>query len=737
MLRNMKVGTQLVGSFAVVLGLIVALGLFNWERLSKMGTALSGLDQAVAVTVDISHVAREINEAGLALMQYTLSADPADAQRVQREMREARTASAAMAEQGIQSAAALTTLKDRHIVELEAFLSSSARRNELRRQLNDLGIEHRRAIGQLVVMFEERGLDTAAYSGALRASDSFLVTRVRVDRFVDGMPLSELDTATAPFEATLENLSEIPSSLLLAPERALMNATFAGLNEFWDVVMEMRDVEMTTRDHLAIVNATTAEVHAQLDRVRDEVRTVRTELSADARSLVDNTVFAILAGVVFAAVLGTAIAVSLSLYISGRLASIVAQTTALADGNLDIEITGAEGKGDLSKIAQALNVFKVNAIERQQAEVERKRLEAEANERLERDNQRQKRVVHDIENALTRLEQGDLNHQIASTESNPFPSEYEELRLAFNRVASSLAATMLRIVSVAEQVRGGSEEITSAAQDLAGRAETQAATLEQSAAALNELTESVRSTAGLAKDAEQTTQSNRVTAEEGVDIVKNAISAMQKIEKSSEQITRIIGVIDDIAFQTNLLALNAGVEAARAGEAGRGFAVVASEVRGLAQRASESAREIKALISESTMQVESGSSLVAKTGQSLEQILQKAKEVSEQASAIAVAASDQSSALGEINSGVNQLDQVTQQNAAVAEETNAAAGSLQEQSDTLLTELSKFRFDNKSRRASVVTPPRASEAKAQTATVQPLKRAAGAGRDTAARLVEF
>ncbi|TVP71297.1 MAG: methyl-accepting chemotaxis protein [Rhodobacteraceae bacterium] len=494
---------------------------------------------------------------------------------------------------------------------------------------------------------------------------------------------------------------------------------------------------MLSREQLEKVNATTADVMVQLDRVRSEIRTARLSISDNARTLIDNTVFSILAGVAFVALLGTGIALFLSLYISRRLTSIVTQTTLLADGKLDIEISGTEGTGDLSKIAQALKVFKENAIERRHAEAERKRLEVETNERLERDNQRQKRVVNDIENALSKLEAGELTHQITSPDNNPFPSEYEELRLAFNRVASSLAATMLRIVSVAEQVRGGSEEITSAAQDLAGRAETQAATLEQSAAALNELTESVRSTAGLAKEAEHTTQTNRVTAEEGVDIVKNAISAMQKIEKSSEQITRIIGVIDDIAFQTNLLALNAGVEAARAGEAGRGFAVVASEVRGLAQRASESAREIKALISESTLQVESGSSLVARTGQSLEQILLKAKEVSEQASAIAVAASDQSSALGEINSGVNQLDQVTQQNAAVAEQTNAAAGSLQEQSDILLTELSNFKFDNKVRRSNSLPSLKEREIKVQAKAVHPPKLAVSNGRDNTARLVEF
>ncbi|MGP9788689.1 methyl-accepting chemotaxis protein [Roseinatronobacter sp. NSM] len=291
--------------------------------------------------------------------------------------------------------------------------------------------------------------------------------------------------------------------------------------------------------------------------------------------------------------------------------------------------------------------------------------------------------MRELEAGLLRMSEGDLATDIESPTNDPFPLEYESIRQAFNEVSSQLASTMSRIIAVAGQVRGGSEEITSASQDLAGRAETQAATLEQSAAALHELTESVRSTAGLARDAQDSTRENRTSAEQGALIVQRAISAMKQIEKSSEQINRIIGVIDEIAFQTNLLALNAGVEAARAGETGRGFSVVASEVRALAQRASESARAIKSLILESTQQVQEGSLLVLQAGESLDQILVKAKTVAEQASVISVAANDQANSLGEINSGVNQLDQVTQQNAAVAEECNAAAASLLQQSGAL------------------------------------------------------
>ncbi len=246
-------------------------------------------------------------------------------------------------------------------------------------------------------------------------------------------------------------------------------------------------------------------------------------------------------------------------------------------------------------------------------------------------------------------------------------------------------------IGIARDVRDSSTEIADASRELSGRAETQAATLEQSAAALTELTKSVASTAERAAKAQEASFGNRTGAERGAEIVHDAVMAMKGIEQGAEQITRIIGVIDDIAFQTNLLALNAGVEAARAGEAGRGFAVVASEVRLLARRASDSAREIKTLISDSTQQVEQGSALVRRAGDSLAEIVVRANEAASLVADIAMAAAEQARGLSEVNTGVGQLDQVTQQNSAVAEETSAAATTLQSRSEELIVSLSGFR----------------------------------------------
>ena len=304
------------------------------------------------------------------------------------------------------------------------------------------------------------------------------------------------------------------------------------------------------------------------------------------------------------------------------------------------------------------------------------------------------RVVNDLSEGLARIADGDLTVEIASPADHPFPQDYEALRQSYNSAIQRFSQVIAEVTQIAEGVRDSSAEIAEASRELSGRTETQAATLEESAAALTELTQSVASTAERAGAAQEASFGNRTEAERGAEIVRDAVTAMQGIEQGSEQITRIIGVIDDIAFQTNLLALNAGVEAARAGEAGRGFAVVASEVRLLAQRASDSAREIKTLISDSTQQVDKGSALVRKAGDSLAEILVRANEAASLVADIALAAAEQSRGLTEVNSGVNQLDNVTQQNSAVAEETSASAATLQTRSEQLINVLSGFRVNH-------------------------------------------
>lgn len=302
-----------------------------------------------------------------------------------------------------------------------------------------------------------------------------------------------------------------------------------------------------------------------------------------------------------------------------------------------------------------------------------------AEEARRKDQETQEVVVEQLSTGLSHLSKGDLTFQLDA----PFPEEHEKLRVNFNEAVSRLAALVEDVALSTDSIRSGSNEISQAAGDLAQRTESQAATLEQTAAALDEITSSVSSAADGARSVENIVKEARDQAENSDSVVRQAVTAMSEIEGSSDKISQIIGVIDDIAFQTNLLALNAGVEAARAGDAGRGFAVVASEVRGLAQRSSDAAKEIKNLINESTSQVSRGVSLVDDTGTALASILERVTHISALVSEIAEGAEQQSQGLSEINTGMTQLDQVTQQNAAMVEEATAASHILLQDADKM------------------------------------------------------
>lgn len=305
----------------------------------------------------------------------------------------------------------------------------------------------------------------------------------------------------------------------------------------------------------------------------------------------------------------------------------------------------------------------------------------------ERLSNAQRHVVESLRTALQAMSAGDLSIRI----TDAFAEEHEVLRNAFNNALDSLEGAVVEIIESAGTILGEAGNISSAADDLSRRTEQQAATLEQTAAAISQLTASVASAADGAKQANDVVDTARQNAEASGEVVQKAVEAMGKIETSSDQISRIIGVIDDIAFQTNLLALNAGVEAARAGEAGRGFAVVASEVRALAQRSSDAAREITDLISTSGEHVKQGVSLVDEAGNALSEIVQSVSGIAEHVSAIATSAKEQATGLDEINVAMNRLDQVTQKNVAMFEETTAASHTMTGEANTLVEVTGRFK----------------------------------------------
>jgi len=286
-----------------------------------------------------------------------------------------------------------------------------------------------------------------------------------------------------------------------------------------------------------------------------------------------------------------------------------------------------------------------------------------------------------------RIADGDLDLQVAVA-----AKDQHSLLHAMRRMQERLAATVREIRDGSSAISGATREIAAGNADLSARTEQQAASLQQTAASMEQLTATVKQNADNARQAGQLAQSASAIAARGGAVVSQVVDTMQGISTSSRKIADIIGVIDGIAFQTNILALNAAVEAARAGEQGRGFAVVAGEVRTLAQRSAQAAKEIKALIDDSVSRVDSGSALVDRAGDTMDEVVQAVKRVTDIMDEISEASAEQSSGIEQINQAVIQMDQVTQQNAALVEQAAAAAGSLEQQAQRLQQAVSVFRL---------------------------------------------
>lgn len=329
--------------------------------------------------------------------------------------------------------------------------------------------------------------------------------------------------------------------------------------------------------------------------------------------------------------------------------------------------------------------------------------------------QQQSALVDALAKALAELSGGDLTTRLTQTVA----AQYQQFKNDFNGAMDQLQNTMSVIGQASDGIRSGTNEISMASDDLSRRTENQAASLEQAAAALGEITSTVRRSSEGAIKAKRAVNSAKTGAEQSGLIVSQAVAAMSEIESSSRQITQIIGVIDEIAFQTNLLALNAGVEAARAGDAGRGFAVVASEVRALAQRSAEAAKEIKGLISESSRQVAAGVDLVGQTGQALKRIVEEVAEINDLVSQIAASAEEQSIGLQEVNTTVVQMDQVTQQNAAMVEQSTAASRQLADETTNLQALVGRFNYGEVATLATSRAPSRPAARPASTFARRP------------------
>jgi len=545
----------------------------------------------------------------------------------------------------------------------------------------------------------------------LRAVDDMVAGMVNQETGVRGYLISGDESFLDPQKSGAEQFAKaLALGRSLTSDNAEQQKRFAEIETLakaWTTEVAAREIALM-KDKATVEQARAMEVSGAGKKYMDSLRAIAGQISHEEASLLDEraaasaaaadqTFRSILIGLAATVVIITMSLVLLSRTLIKPIQAITASMRKLADGDEKSEVPFG-GRGDeIGAMAAAVEVFRQNAIanKRLEAEAASSRSQAERNreaeqDRMAREAEQLRIATGTLGENMKRLAAGDLTCRITTQ----FAEEYESLRADFNSTVDQLSQTVGSVIVAVANMDSGTREISSGAGDLSKRTEQQAASLEETAAALDQITANVTSSAKMTNEARDVAQAANKSAAESVRVVSHAEEAMQRIEQSSQQISNIIGVIDEIAFQTNLLALNAGVEAARAGDAGKGFAVVAQEVRELAQRSAQAAKEIKGLIQNSTTEVESGVKLVRDTGEALKTIGDYIGKINSHMESIATSAREQSTGLSEVNVAVNQMDQTTQQNAAMVEQSTAAAASLAQEAGKLRDLVSNFQLEH-------------------------------------------
>jgi methyl-accepting chemotaxis protein len=618
----------------------------------------------------------------------------------------------------------------------------------------------------------DKDWEVAALAG--KAQEQLMLGRLNANRFL-AMPSQKLiDDAVTQFANTDTALKVVAERAKDVRQKRILDAVLALVPKyagaFSEVTALSQDIDrLVSKENAAVAAHLGDEASkvkssqlATLDHLGDDAKETASSQKRNSSIL---SVAAIALGLGFAALIARSII--------GPITAMTGAMTELAGGKLNTLVPALDRRDEIGAMAQAVQVFKQNAIDKVRMEAEARAAEQAQRDAEEQQRLREAAIVAEVAEVAKAASEGDLDRSIDLTGKdgflldlcqgvnnlvrltgialkdvaaileavahgdltqrieNDYAGVFGQLKADVNGTADKLFEIVTGINSSAGQITSAAREVSAGSSDLSERSEQQASALEETAASMEELAATVRQNAANAQQANQLAAGAREVAASGGQVVSDAIAAMGRIESSSQKIGDIVGMIDEIAFQTNLLALNAAVEAARAGDAGKGFAVVAQEVRNLAQRSAQASKEIKGLIGESTGQVRNGADLVKSAGHTLDEILGSVKRVADIVAEIAAASQEQASGIDQVNSAVTQMDEMTQQNAALVEESAAAAHSLEDQSGELTNLMAFFHTGE----TAAAPPARAVAAKkpAPRPLAKPVKKAAPAPKKAVAK----
>lgn len=588
--------------------------------------------------------------------------------------------------------------------------------------------------------FADGFTENAALTG--KAQERFSAARIRALRYISAPDAAVLQDFRSSMDAYARLMDDLIARLQVPERKQLAIDTKAKAMDYAAGFSALANDIAEARKLIYQVMAPLGGQFASIaDKLADETSSERAKVELDAEAAIDANITTSVTVAIIALVSGMLLAVLAARSITGPVTAMTGAMTRLAAGDLTVDVPATADRDEIGEMAKAVLVFKDNAVqkkrmdeaeaarlaaEREQEEAQRRREQAigaeiaalidsvskgELDRRIDlagkdgfyktmsegvnRLTDTVQSVIGDVGDVLSALASGDLTKQV----TRDYQGAFGKMKTDVNATSQRLAGIVGDITAAAETIASAAAEVSTGSTDLAERTEQQASSLEETAASMEELSGTVRSNADNAQRANRMAEDARRAAESGGGVAGSAIEAMKRIEDASRKITDIIGVIDEIAFQTNLLALNAAVEAARAGDAGRGFAVVAQEVRNLAQRSAQASKEIKALILDSDGQVKEGVDLVKRAGDALGGIVEGVSQVASLIAEMASASGEQASALDEINAAVAQMDEMTQKNAALVEETTAAAHAMADQARDLKDQIAFFKVDGRTHAA--------------------------------------